>query len=609
MEFDLFVLPFSLCLLYLTVYLGITYYRWFKALPENERSKARQYALTSRSLSAIREVFMESLLHRKMFRKNPLLGYMHMSLAFGWFMLIVVGNIESRIASGTHINLPYYPIFFKFFHHQKDSFPLQAGFNFIMDLFLLMVLSGVVLAFIKRSRSRLFSLTRTTNHTMVDRAALFSLWAIFPLRFLAESLTSAQFENGHFFTHNAGLVFSHFLPVSDLMYPAWWAYSTALGVFFLALPYSRYMHIPTEVFLIFLRHYGIKTTRSDNAFSKFEIYSCSSCGVCIDTCQLNAVFEKNPVPPSYFFKKERHNMPDEIALTSCLVCGRCQEACPVGINVNGIRLNARNREEIPGKGGFADFQYRFPKKSKALYFAGCMTQLTPKIKRSMRKIFEMAEVQVYFMDEHETICCGRPMMLSGQYGQAEELIRKNKMIIEESGADLLIVSCPICYKVFVDDYNLNLRILHHTEWINELIMEKKIILNQNDLKTVYHDPCDLARGEDIYKAPRQVLKSFTHLAHNEYDGRQSLCCGGSLGGLKVSFEERKKISEDALDRMKVASSDVLVTSCPLCKKTFDTVSAVPVMDIAELVAQSMKTKKANNKPVKETRLENQLKIY
>ena len=37
----------------------------------------------------------ESLLHRRIFKVNPLLGYMHMSLAFGWFLLIVVGWIAS----------------------------------------------------------------------------------------------------------------------------------------------------------------------------------------------------------------------------------------------------------------------------------------------------------------------------------------------------------------------------------------------------------------------------------------------------------------------------------------------------------------------------------
>ena len=41
------------------------------------------------------EVVSESLLHRRIFRVNPLLGYMRMSLAFGWFLLIAVGWAET----------------------------------------------------------------------------------------------------------------------------------------------------------------------------------------------------------------------------------------------------------------------------------------------------------------------------------------------------------------------------------------------------------------------------------------------------------------------------------------------------------------------------------
>jgi Fe-S oxidoreductase len=33
--------------------------------------------------------------------------------------------------------------------------------------------------------------------------------------------------------------------------------------------------------------------------------------------------------------------------------------------------------------------------------------------------------------------------------------------------------------------------------------------------------------------------------------------------------------------------DILVTACPLCKKTFNAGSDTPVMDIAELVAESL----------------------
>lgn len=431
---------------------------------------------------------------------------------------------------------------------------------------------------------------QTTRLKPFDRIAMYSLWSIFPLRFLAESFTSARFENGHFLTHNAGIFFSKFLPVSYLDYPAWWAYSISLGMFFIALPYSRYMHIPTEVMLIFLRKYGIDTTRFNSSFSKFEIHSCSSCGVCIDTCQLNSVLSPNLVPPAYFLKQERYQTIEKSALCSCLVCGRCQEACPVGINVNGIRVNSRNRNEVKSPVCYSGMNYSQVPETEVLYFAGCMTHLVPSIRKAMIDIFQVAGISYRFLDDNASICCGRPLMLAGQYEQANELIIKNKQAINSSGARLMVVSCPICYKIFTDEYKLNLPIIHHTEFISQLIKSQKIKLKSTGLRTVYHDPCDLARGEDIYIAPREVLSAFSELKQTEFDGRKSLCCGGSLGGLKITPDERKLISKEALDQMQVENSDVVVTSCPLCKKTFNLVSPVPVKDIAEVVSEAIERK-------------------
>ena len=58
---------------------------------------------------------MESLLHRKLFRKNPFLGYMHMCFAFGWFLIILIGKFEVIAYSGKITARPYVAIFFKYF--------------------------------------------------------------------------------------------------------------------------------------------------------------------------------------------------------------------------------------------------------------------------------------------------------------------------------------------------------------------------------------------------------------------------------------------------------------------------------------------------------------
>jgi len=257
----------------------------------SDRIKAGVSLFSKGMLKTVWEVFLESLLHRKMFKRNPLLGYMHMSFALGWFLLIVMGNLESRVYSGGHINPPYYPIFLKFFIHDSrvlpfEIFTLPGFFRFTMDLLLLFVLSGLVLALFKRTRSKWFGLKRTTKHNGFDKWAIISLWLIFPLRLLAESFTAGIYQGGGFLTNTLGSIFNEILPLQYLMYPSWWAYSTMLGIFFVTLPWSRFMHIPTEVILIYLRNAGIEQGKYPGSFEEIELRACPKCGFSIDVCKL-----------------------------------------------------------------------------------------------------------------------------------------------------------------------------------------------------------------------------------------------------------------------------------------------------------------------------------
>ena len=97
MTFDLFVIPFFVGLLFLLAVLFIKYSRWIAMMEASDRVKAGMALFSFSLLKTLKEVFMESLLHRRMFKRNPLLGYMHMSFALGWFLLIVMGNLESRV--------------------------------------------------------------------------------------------------------------------------------------------------------------------------------------------------------------------------------------------------------------------------------------------------------------------------------------------------------------------------------------------------------------------------------------------------------------------------------------------------------------------------------
>ncbi len=593
MKFDLFVLPFISGLVFVFIYTGYKFISWIKALNVDEKQKLKSHFFSKQIGVSIKEIFQESLMHQRVFKVYHLLGYMHMSLAFGWFMLIAIGNIEIKFYSGYTINPPYVPIFLRFFETNPLPHFFGRGSNFLMDLLLLFILSGVGLALYKRIRAKSFGLKRVTKHSKFDRLALISLWLIFPLRLLAESFTSGIYQNGSFLTGTIGDVFANFLPLEVLVYPAWWAYSIALGCFFFALPFSRYMHIPAELLLIVLRNAGIKPRKTINSYSKVEIHSCSRCGICIDPCQIAHSNNITTIQPSYFFRDIRYNQLQPEVVENCLMCGRCNSYCPVGINSTTIRQEKRIEINNFLTTNYTEISQKVDQKTDILYFAGCMTNLTKGIKKSMETILDNAGIKWQYLDKDGTVCCGRPLILSGLINSANDLILKNTENIKFSGAKTLVTSCPICYKAFKEEYKLDIEILHHSQFLKRLIEEGKIKVAKTNITTVYHDPCELGRGSGIYDEPRFVINKIAAIKSIENEKEKSLCCGGSIGNIKISNTDKKKIAEDALIGYNLQNADMLVTACPLCKKTFDSVSKKPVMDIAQLVAANMVSTKTN----------------
>ncbi len=536
-----------------------------------------------------------------------------MSLAFGWFLLIFFGTIEADVFGLKHLNAPYKSIFFRFFNPEHGKDGVEAAFGFLMDLILAFILSGLFLAVIKRFSSRTVGMKKTTRLKITDRIALTSLWLIFPSRLLAESFTSAIYGNGSFLTGSFGAWLGKFLPVSNLAYPFWWLYSISLGTFFILLPLTRYMHIPTELFLIFMRNSGIRTGDKEGTYTEVQTYSCSSCGICIDACQLNSSAGITNVQSAYMMKAIRHNKDTSEIANNCLMCGRCDTKCPVGIELSPIRMILRRASETVrnGRNIFNQYfpsgksnipentllstNYNFlkelePEKADVLFFAGCMTHLTPAIKNSMIKILDASGLNYKFMDEEGGVCCGRPLMLSGHDKEARELINYNSRLIWKSGAQMLVTSCPICYKVFKESYYLDAEVLHHSQFIKRLIDEDSLKFNFLRKKVVYHSPCELGRGSKVYEDPKFVLNHVSRLEKTKYEDSESLCCGGSLANMKLRSSERTKIASDAAKELTANNPDILATACPLCKKTFAGVTSTRVADIAEIVAESINMK-------------------
>lgn len=649
-----FVIPFVVGISFMLIWLTVGLIRLLAKIPADDRRRFWKSLITPKiALKNIKDLFCDCLFHTKIWKRKPLLGYMHSSIAFGWFMLIVLGHIEVALFVPKHLAWTdgglFYPIFYRFFVWINPGHVTLRGwfFFFLMDFFLLYVLTGVGMAIFKRFRSIVLGMRHTTKPSLADRVALYSLWMIFPLRLLAESFT-ADLSGGSFLTVPVNHLWHWIFGDKLFFMPVWWAYSICLGLFFAAMPFSRYMHILTEVLWILLRNAGIQPRHPRKGVAEAEIYACSSCGLCLDACPMN-VQKKNLKYSSVYFIRflRRHNEKKINAIADkCLMCDKCHALCPVGVDAPALRraqratvnnslpydysylmegslgsnsssvstcvaanacsitagsvastrtanAHASLTDPSPSLTEPVEVTTNIQKTSedwKVMYFAGCMTHLTPRIIKSVEKVFKSAGVNYTFADRDGGICCGRPLMLAGKTNAAYETISANRRMILGSGCRTLVLSCPICYKIFKDEYALDgIEVLHYTQFIKHLVDEGKLKLTAGDERIVYHDPCELGRGCGVYKEPREVLAQAGTLVKATKEGDESICCGGSLGSLTLDSRDRAKITESSVANLLANNPQTIVTACPLCLKTFSesVPETVKVQDFAETVSRHL----------------------
>jgi Fe-S oxidoreductase len=166
-----------------------------------------------------------------------------------------------------------------------------------------------------------------------------------------------------------------------------------------------------------------------------------------------------------------------------------------------------------------------------------------------------------------------------------------------------IVTCdPHSFNCLKNEYrNLggNYEVLHHTQFIKELIDSNKIEIKDGLYKgkrVTFHDPCYLGRANSEYDAPRDVLATLNaNMQEMKRSKATALCCGA--GGAQM-FKEPEKGDKDinelrTEDALKT-NPEIIATGCPYCMtmmsdgvKVKEKEQEIKVMDVAELIANAL----------------------
>lgn len=236
-----------------------------------------------------------------------------------------------------------------------------------------------------------------------------------------------------------------------------------------------------------------------------------------------------------------------------------------------------------------------------LFFVGCTPSYDPriqKISRTLVRALDKAGVEFGILGREES-CCGSEVRRLGEAGLFEMLVEENLELWNGYGVGKVVTVSPHCYNTLKKDYpNGAFELMHYTELMVGLLQDDRLQFQGEVGKTVtYHDPCYLGKHNQIFDAPRTILKSIPGLNLIEMDRsrERSLCCEGGGGRMWLegtNIEERlaHQRVQEAID----VGAEILATACPFCVLTLEDAvkirgleEQIQVMDILELVAQVM----------------------
>ena len=326
-------------------------------------------------------------------------------------------------------------------------------------------------------------------------------------------------------------------------------------------------------------------------------------------------------------------------LWSCTTCGACVEECPVDIEhvdhiVNMRRFQVLVESEFPTELGntfrnlekagnpwganrtdrdawIAEVDFPItviesviPEDVEYLFWVGCAGAYEERAKKTTKAVAEllyMSGVKFGVLGKRET-CTGDPARRSGNEFLYQILSRENIETLQETfgtrGVKKVVVTCPHCFTTIGRDYKqqgFDLQMVHHTQLLNQLVKEGRLKpVSKSEKKLTYHDPCYLGRHNQIYEPPRELLEStgieITEMPRNQ---ERSFCCGA--GGGRMWMEEKigTRINLNRVDEAIATGAEEVAVGCPFCRVMVSDgmvarESSVEVLDVAQALLRSVK---------------------
>jgi len=307
-------------------------------------------------------------------------------------------------------------------------------------------------------------------------------------------------------------------------------------------------------------------------------------------------------------------VPDAIrdGLFTCTSCQACWKICPKNIEIPGkaiekLRAHANKRgltlprhrevaaliretgrsiahtsesflEQVPDV-----IEPDGPVRATVGFFVGCMYNL-----RQQQSALDAMEVLkrngVRVIIPKDQVCCGSPLIRTGQLDYVDELMKKNIEVFRSRGIDTVLTMCAGCGTTLKNDYPKDkpFRVIDINELLVQIGIEPPAKLG---IRATYHDPCHLLRGQGIRDQPRQLARQVVDLME-----MPAICCGSGGGVRAGNPEEAAALGKRRGDEIRKTGAELVVTSCPFCEFHIAGHTDRPVKHIASVLLEGYRKK-------------------
>ena len=554
------------------------------------------------------------MLGQRKLLQRPVPGLMHAFIFWGFLVLFPTIVAAAISAVDKHFEIP------------------ATWFGDLVDVFVLLVLAGVVTAVVIRTVVRP---ARFEGSHRGEGFVILGLIAGVVLTLLCwhAAAVAVGVETHAGFLANA---LSHVFPHSGVLERVFvWAHLCFIFGFLIYLPYSKHLHIATAVVNVWFSRaraggrleplrfdlpdselrFGAGTVADLTWKQIVDGFSCTECGRCQDACPAHAtgkilspkllimgirdqVFAQSAEPIA------GHGVPEEM-IWDCVTCGACVEACPVSIeHVDHIVDLRRHLVMVDSKFPAeaepmlrdverASNPWGKPQTERAawaeelgvrvlepgdrapeyLYWVGCAASFDERAKKSAEstaKLLQKAGVDFAILGPRES-CTGDPARRMGNEYVFQALAEQNVSTLNESGVTKIVASCPHCFNTLANEYGDfggNYEVLHHTELLAQLVRDGRIEPKAGRGEITYHDSCYLARHNDVRAEPRELVAAVGTPVEMKRSGKQTFCCGA--GGAHMWMEERGSgINEERVREAAETGAGTLAVACPFCTVMLD----------------------------------------